>query len=351
MSGSKPVAIGAGLVAGALLLLWSLGPVLTPFAVAAGLAYLGDPLVDRLEKLRLSRTLAVALVFTVIFALGLLAFALLAPRLVEQVAAFIRALPEWLQWTQARLAALGLPLPALDAEALRRLLSEHGAQAGGLAASVLKPLTQSGLALLGFAANLLLIPVVTFYLLRDWDLLIARIHALVPAAARASTEALARETDSVLGAFIRGQLLVMAALALFYSLGLWAAGLHLALLIGLAAGLVSFVPYLGFIVGLGAASVAMLVQTPELSALLPVLAVFAIGQALESLWLTPWLVGDRIGLHPLAVIFAVMAGAQWFGVVGVLLALPAAAVIAVLLRHVHERLKPPPAPPESSATP
>ncbi|MEK6807374.1 MAG: AI-2E family transporter [Pseudomonadota bacterium] len=340
MTLSKPMLLALGALAATVLLLWSLGPVLTPFAAAAGLAYLGDPLVDRLEKLKLSRTLAVTLVFVVIFAFSLLMLALLTPLLIEQIAAFFHSLPDWLRWAQAKLVALGLPLPGLDAEALRVLLSEHGAQAGGIASALLKPVTQSGLALMGFAANLLLIPVVTFYLLRDWDVLMSRIHALIPQVARPTVETLARETDEVLGAFLRGQLLVMAALALIYTLGLMAAGLNLALLIGLAAGLVSFVPYLGFIVGLGAASVAMLVQTPELAALLPVVAVFAIGQALESMLLTPWLVGDRIGLHPVAVIFAVMAGAQWFGLVGVLLALPAAAIIAVLLRYAHARWAP-----------
>lgn len=336
---SKSFLLGAGALLTTVLLLWSLGPVLTPFVVAAGLAYLGDPLVDRLER-KLSRTFAVTLVFTVIFALGLLALALLAPVLMDQSAVFIRALPEWLRWAQAHLAALGLPVPALDADALRTLFSEHTAQAGGIAAAILKPLTQSGLALLGVLANLLLIPVVTFYLLRDWDVLIEKIRALIPLAARPTVETLARETDEVLGGFIRGQLLVMAILAAYFMFGLWLAGLNLAFLIGLVAGLVAFVPYLGFIVGIGSASIAMLVQTPQLSALLPVVAVFGIGQVLESMLLTPWLVGDRIGLHPLAVIFAVMAGAQWFGFTGVLLALPAAAVIAVQLRHAHSRWAP-----------
>ncbi len=333
---SKPALIGLGALAATVLLLWSLGPVLTPFAVAAGLAYLGDPLVDRLEK-KLSRTVAVTLVFVVLFSVGALALALLLPMLIEQVSTLIQVLPDWLRWVQTRLVALGLPIPELDAGALRAMLSEHSAKAGGVAAAVWKPVTQSGLALLGIVANLMLIPVVTFYLLRDWDLLIAKIHSLIPRRARPTAEKLARETDEVLGAFLRGQLLVMAFLAVFYSAGLLIAGLKLGLLIGLVAGLVSFVPYLGFIVGILAASIAMLVQTHELFPLVWVLLVFGIGQVLESSLITPWLVGDRIGLHPVAVIFAVLAGGQWFGFVGVLLALPAAAVVVVLLRYVNTR--------------
>ena len=151
------------------------------------------------------------------------------------------------------------------------------------------------------------------------------------------SQQLGRESDEVLSAFIRGQLLVMAALAAVYSCGLMLAGLDLGLLIGLSAGLVSFVPYLGFIVGIVVAGVAMLVQTQELLPLVWVALVFGIGQMLESMVLTPLLVGDRIGLHPVAVIFAIMAGGQLFGFVGVLLALPVAAVVAVMMRHAKQR--------------
>jgi predicted PurR-regulated permease PerM len=178
-----------------------------------------------------------------------------------------------------------------------------------------------------------MIPIVAFYLLRDWDNLVARVRDLVPRRWLPTVTTLAGETDQVLAAFIRGQLSVMAALAVIYSLGLWIAGLDLALLIGLLAGLVSFVPYLGFIVGILAASLAVLVQTHELLPLVWILLVFGAGQMLESMWLTPWLVGNQIGLHPVIVIFAILAGGQLFGFVGVLLALPAAAVLAVLARH------------------
>ena len=198
---------------------------------------------------------------------------------------------------------------------------------------MLGQVSRSGGKLLGFAASLVLVPVVTFYLLRDWDRLIAWIDEMVPRHNLDLVHRLAREADEVLGAFLRGQLLVMIGLGIIYSLGLWLAGLQLALLIGMVSGLVSFVPYLGFVVGLLSASIAMLVQSQELLPLVWVLLAFTVGQIIESSVLTPLLVGDRIGLHPVAVIFAVMAGAQLLGFIGILVALPVAAVLAVLLRY------------------
>jgi predicted PurR-regulated permease PerM len=176
---------------------------------------------------------------------------------------------------------------------------------------------------------------VTFYLLRDWDQLVANVRELLPRAIEPRVSAIAAEIDAVLAQFLRGQLTVMAALALIYTVGLWLAGLELAFSIGVIAGLVSFVPYLGVIVGVLLAGVAALLQYQDALHLLAVIAVFGVGQLLEGMVLSPLLVGDRIGLHPVAVIFAVMAGGQLFGFFGVLLALPVAAAIVVLLRHSH----------------
>ena len=329
-------------VAGAavLVLLYFLGPILAPFLVSAGLAYLGDPLVDRLELLGLSRTLGVCIVFLVFFGVLITALILMVPMLEEQVITFAQNIPDWLKWVQdVGLPKIGVHLPAgvrLDAVGLRNAVTHNLSQAGDIASTVFDRVKQSTPALLGFIANLLLIPVVSFYLLRDWDLLVARIDQMIPPRLRPHAESLARETDGVLSALIRGQLLVMAALAAIYSIGLTIAGLKVALLIGICAGMVSFIPYLGFISGLVAASIAMVVQTQEVGPLLWVAVVFGIGQVLESGVLTPMLVGDRIGLHPVAVIFAILAGGQLFGFVGVLVALPVAAVIAVLLRHARQ---------------
>jgi predicted PurR-regulated permease PerM len=338
VSGSAKLALAA--VAALLVLLYFLGPVLMPFAVSAALAYLGDPLVDRLQR-RMSRTLAVTLVFTALTAVTLPVVILLLPLLVDQVREFIGNIPDYLAWIQEKgLPALGIRLPAemrLDAEHLKRVVAENLPQAGGIARELLGTLSRSGGAFLAFIANLMLIPVVTFYLLRDWDHLIGWIDEALPLRYRDTVRELAREADIVLAGFLRGQLLVMLALAVLYSLGLWLAGVKLALLIGIGAGLVSFVPYLGFISGLLAAGIASLAQMQGFTPLLYVLVVFGIGQVVESTVLTPRLVGDRIGLHPVAVIFAVMAGGQLFGFTGVLLALPAAAVLAVLLRHALAR--------------
>jgi predicted PurR-regulated permease PerM len=327
-------------LAGLLVLLYLLGPVLAPFVVSAGLAYLADPLVDRLQ-LRMSRTLAVTLVFVVLTSLFLPALILLLPLLVEQVREFITHVPDYLDWIQNKgLPAIGIQLPAemrLDSENIKRVVAENLPQAGGIARDLFGTLSRSGGAFLLFMANMLLIPVVTFYLLRDWDRLIEWIDGALPPRYRDTARNLAQESDVVLSGFLRGQLLVMLSLGAIYSIGLWIVGVKLALLIGIGAGLVSFVPYLGFIAGLFAASIAVLAQMNGLTPLLGVFAVFMIGQVVESMLLTPWLVGDRIGLHPVAVIFAVMAGGQLFGFVGVLLALPLTAVLAVLLRHAMAR--------------
>ncbi len=325
------------------LLLYLLAPILTPFFTAALLAYLGDPLADRLEK-KVPRALAVSIVFLLLFAVITVFAFLVFPMLAQQLTYLLSNMPGYIdniqQHVVPRLAeGLGIDSSLIDFETLKNLFKAHYAQAGGLLSQVVSSIAASGMMLAAWAANLVLIPVVTFYLLRDWDVLVARIDELLPSRTQPVIRKLVKESDEVLAAFLRGQFMVMLALGIIYSAGLWFIDLRLALLIGMLAGLVSFVPYLGFIVGIVAASVAMLLQTHELVQLIPVAIVFAIGQLLEGMVLTPLLVGDRIGLHPVAVIFAVLAGGQLFGFVGVLLALPVAAVLAVLLRHAHDEYK------------
>ncbi|MDN5862414.1 MAG: AI-2E family transporter [Salinisphaera sp.] len=329
---------GVPLVA-AVVFVWLLGPILTPFVIAGGLAYLGDPMVDRLERHRLSRSLAVLVVFALLALILALLVLLLFPLLEQQIRTLIENLPRYLQWVQDRIhpwvQGLVPGADGLDIASIRSLIAEHWNQAGGIAAAVVKHAFSSGTALIAFFANLVLVPVITFYLLRDWDRLVARILDLLPRRWVPTVRKLARETDEVLGQFLRGQLLLMVFLGVVYTVGLWLAGLDLAFLIGLISGLVSFVPYLGVIVGLVLSTVAMLVQTGgQLLPLVWVALVFAVGQMLEGAILQPLVVGDRIGLHPVTVIFAVLAGGQLFGFVGVLLALPAAAALAVLVRHV-----------------
>ncbi len=331
------------ILAAAAVLMYLLAPVLTPFLAGALLAYMGDPLVDRLEERKLPRTGAVTVVFVGLSVLGLAMLLFLVPLLEQQVAALVRRLPSYLAWVQGHAyPALGSLIggeagqePGLDQ--LKQIIAEQWQQAGGLVVGLVKHLSASGLAVLGWLANLVLIPVVTFYLLRDWDRLVARIRELLPRGVEPTVVSLASECDQVLASFLRGQLLVMLSLGLIYSVGLWLTGLELALLIGLTAGLLSFVPYLGFILGIGAAAAAVVVQFHDWLHVGYVFAVFGVGQTLEGTVLTPRLVGDRIGLHPVAVIFAVLAGGQLFGFFGVLLALPVAAVAMVLLREFHRR--------------
>lgn len=326
-------------------LIHQLQPVLMPFLVGTLLAYLGDPLVDRLETRGLSRTWGVAAVFA-LFSLILLAMLLvLVPLLGRQLLRLYELAPLMLDWLQGSALPwlqqqFGLSGDLWRLDRLKALLREHLGQATDLAGLLLAQVTSSGLALLAWLGNLLLIPVVSFYLLRDWDVMLARLRNLLPRRREGFVVRLAGECHEVLGAFLRGQLLVMLALALVYAAGLMLLGLELGLLIGVLAGLASIVPYMGFVVGIAAALVATLFQFGlDWYPLLGVLAVFTIGQLLEGMWLTPLLVGDRIGLHPVAVIFAVLAGGQLFGFTGVLLALPVAAVVMVLLRHVHDFYK------------
>ncbi len=324
-------------------LIYVLSPILMPFLSAALLAYLGDPLVNRLEKYKWSRTLAVSLVFVVIFSVLSAAVIVLVPLIEQQISALIEKIPAiiaWgkdtaLPWLQGHLAGLG----AIDAEKLQQTVQDNMAGATSIVASVLGSMTSSGMALLSGLANLLLIPVVTFYLLRDWDVMTASIHHAFPRKVEKKAALIGQEVDVVLGAFFKGQVLVMISLAIIYSVGLSWVGLEFALLIGLIAGIVSFVPYLGLIMGLLLACTASVFQLHDASGLIAVFAVFAAAQVLESVVLTPILVGDKIGLHPVAVIFSVMAGGQLFGFTGVLLALPVAAVLLVLLRHLNEQYK------------
>jgi len=326
------------------LLVFLLKPILMPFLVGALFAYLGDPIADRLEALRVNRTMAVCIVFLVFSLVFLLTLLFTLPVIGSQFDILIRKLPAWLHyiqssvmpWLEQRLDLSPGSIAMID---YKELVSKNWMSAGQIMTRVSQQLAGSGMTLLAVGANLMLIPVVTFYLLRDWDLLMARLRDLLPRQWEPTVVSLAAECDEILGAFIRGQLMVMLALAVVYSLGLWVVGLELALLLGFIAGLASIVPYLGFIVGIVAASVAAYFQFHDWQSLMWVCVVFAIGQVLESTVFTPLLVGDRIGLHPVAVIFAIMAGGQLAGFTGVLLALPVAAVAMVWLRHLHERYK------------
>jgi predicted PurR-regulated permease PerM len=317
-----------------------LAPILTPFIAAALLAYIGDPLADRLQKMKLPRTIAVVLVFILTFlALGLLVL-LVVPLIKSQVSALLDALPGIIaEVEQVWLPRVSgwLDIPSGEDIGFTAFMARYSDMAGSWGTSLLLSVSRSGGAVAAAVMSLFLIPILTFYILRDWDSILNHVGALIPAAQRKTIFRLARETDDILGAFLRGQVLVMLALAVIYSVGLSLAGLHFALAIGVVAGLVSFVPYLGFVIGISLASLTVVMEPEPLWMLMGVLATFIVGQLIEGSVLTPKLVGDRIGLHPVIIIFAVIAGGQLFGFFGILLALPAAAVLSVLVRFAYNQ--------------
>jgi predicted PurR-regulated permease PerM len=315
-----------------------------PFVAGALLAYLGDPLVDRLENWKLSRTLSVVVVFFVLILLMLPIFFYVIPLLESQIKLLITKMPGYIDWLMINLEptlqkTFGFNIPALEIEQLKSTFTEQFSSAGSFFKSLLRTVTHSGFVVAGWAANVFLIPVITFYLLRDWDRLVDYLHDLLPRDIEPTISLLSKQSDDVLGAFLRGQMLVMLALGAIYAVGLKIVGLEFSLLIGMLAGLLSFIPYMGMIVGIVVAGVAVMLQTQDPTNLLWVGLVFVIAQLIEGTVLTPLLVGDRIGLHPVAVIFAVLAGGQLFGFFGILLALPVFAVIAVVMRYLHDTYK------------
>jgi predicted PurR-regulated permease PerM len=328
-----------GLAALAWLVLVWLAPVLMPFVVGAVMAYALHPVVERLHSHRVPRVagaaLAIALLMLAVVAAALLIVPVVTrqiPLLREQVPLLLEQLNLWLApWA----AKLGVELQ-IDVAAVRGLLRQmvagHESDVlGGLLAS----LRLGGSALLTLLGNLILTPIVAYYLLLDWSGLVQRALHWVPPRWQPATRSFFDDTDAVLGQYLRGQLLVMGWLALFYTLALAAAGLKLALPIGVFTGLAVFVPYLGFGLGLVLAVLAALLQFQDGASVLWVLLAYGVGQMLESLYLTPRLLGERIGLHPIAVIFALMAFGQALGFVGVLVALPASAVLLVALRRLR----------------
>lgn len=324
-------------------LIYLLAPVLMPFLVGATLAYMGDPLADRLEKFKIPRTIAVVIVFSVITLIVIGSLLIIIPAVKTQIEFTFAKAPEaylWLNqkgipWINETLS-LQIAVSELD---IQEWLKQHWEDTSSILGSVLTGIGSSSMAMMAWLANLILVPVVAFYLMRDWDKLIAYIGDLIPRKNSDIIFQLAKESDEVLGSFVRGQLMVMLALGVIYSIGLSITGLDVALLVGMIAGLASIVPYLGFGVGILVAGVAAILQFHTAGALIPIVIVFVIGQALEGMVLTPLMVGDKIGLHPVTVIFAILAGGQLFGFTGILIALPVAAVLAVLMRHFHGRYR------------
>lgn len=323
---------------------WLLAPVLAPFIVAAVLAYVLHPLVLRLIRLtggRLPKVLAVVVVETLALAALLGIVLLLVPILVREWPMLKQQIPAMLDGLNTTLkpwlVQLGVPVSLDLADLKSQVMDYLSANREDWWTPVMASLKLGGSAALAFAGFVVLVPVALFYLLMDWTGLMRSTVALVPPAWREVFDGFIAECDAVLGEYLRGQLLVMLCLAVFYAGGLSLFGLDLALPIGIFTGLAVFVPYLGFGLGLVLALLAGLLQFASGQALVMVAVVFGLGQLIESIVLTPRLVGERIGLHPLAVILALMAFGQLLGFVGVLIALPASAVLLVALRRLRAR--------------
>ena len=316
-----------------------LGPVLTPFLIGATLAYLGTPVVDRAEQRGIPRAWSTLLVVLLIGVLLAALFLVLIPLVQSEVASISRRAPDLFAQLTARVAPIleekfGVTL-ALDFESIRDFVTENAQEARDLSARLLSGVKAGGRILLALLVNLALIPVVMFYLLRDWKMILDRVDDLLPRRWQPKVRTIGREIDSVLGEFLHGQLLVMVALAVYYSIALSVVRLDHALSIGILTGLLVFIPYVGFGLGFMLGMMAAVLQWHGWPAFLAVVAVYGIGQLLENYVLVPFMVGDRIGLHPLAVIFALLAFGELFGFAGVLMALPVSAALLVGLRHLR----------------
>ena len=320
-------------------LLWLLSPILAPFLFAAILAYMLDPIVERLTRRGAPRMLAVLLVLVLALALLIGLALVVVPLFYKETRLLMEKLPgvfDWLNqhaapWLKAR---LDIDLQ-LDLETVKQMARDAFNQNEDLAKRLLRSLGLGGLALFALLANLLLVPVVLFYLLRDWNQLVASVERLVPRRIHGKVGAMAKEMDAVLAEWLRGQMLVVVLMSAYYVAALSLTRLEFALPIGVLTGLAVIVPYVGIVVGLFLATAAALMQFGDFTALLWVWLAIGIGQALEGLAVTPLIVGKRIGLHPVAVIFALLAFGQVFGFFGVLLALPASAALLVALRHLR----------------
>jgi predicted PurR-regulated permease PerM len=320
-------------------LLYLLSPILAPFLAGAIFAYVLNPLVNRLTGRYLPRVLAAVLVLlfslTLVVALALV----IVPLFIKELRLMSEQLPAFLAWINQQFAPWLKEKFAidfqLDIETVKQLAGGVLANNQDLVAGLLGSLRIGGLALLAFFVNLLLVPVVLFFLLRDWNPLVARVDAMIPRHLHARARAILAEIDAVLAEFLRGQMIVMLVMSVYYSFALWVTGLEFALPVGVITGLLVIIPYIGAFTGILLGSIAAVLQFGTLEGLAWVWLAFAIGQAIEGLAVTPMLVGERIGLHPVAVIFALLAFGQVFGFFGVLLALPASAALLVGLRHLR----------------
>ena len=321
-------------------LLWLLAPVLTPFLLAVILGYILNPGVDWLAKHRVPRWLGSLLMLVLLLAFVSVLILIIVPVLQKEFVQAQAKLPQLVAGMQTGLAPrlsswFGIDIE-LNAQVVRDFVAEHFA-IDSVAKSAIAYLRIGGAAALSWAATTFLALIVLFYLLLDWHMVWSRLAGLIPRSLHARIGTMAGEIDHVLSKFLRGQLLVMLILAVYYSSALAIARFEIALPVGLLTGLLVFIPYAGFATGLVLALLAAMLQFGNLYGFLAVAVIYALGQVLETVILVPRLVGDSIGLHPIAVIFALLAFGELFGFFGILLALPVSAVLVVALKHLRRR--------------
>jgi predicted PurR-regulated permease PerM len=324
------------------LTLWLLSEILLPFVAGAALAYLFNPLANRLQRRGISRMIAALMIIIMFVLVFIMLILLIAPILGGQLAQFIENLPEYVRRLQAVVGEPGRPL-------LRQIFGENCAnadtsvsdlvrQSAGWLTTFLRSLWSGGQTLIAILSLVVVTPVVAFYLLSDWDRIVATVDGWVPLKHRDTVRQLAREIDSAIAGFVRGQAAVCLLLGSFYAIGLTLTGLNFGLLIGLFSGLITFVPYIGSMAGLVVSSgVAVAQFWPDWQWVLVIVALFFVGQFLEGYILVPKLVGDSIGLHPVWLMFALFAFGYLFGFVGLLLAIPLAAAVGVIARFALRR--------------
>ena len=324
-------------------LLWLLSDVLFPFVAGMAIAYLLDPLADRLEAVKAPRWLATTLVLSGFFVIFVLVLVILAPVIQSQVVGLIAALPGYAAAIEEALTPIFETMRAqISEEELSRLRESVGQYVGsavGWIGALIGGVWRGGMAILDLISLLVITPVVAFYLLRDWDRMTAKIDGLLPRPYAETIRGLMGEVDQSLASFIRGQGMVCVILGVFYAIGLTVVGLNFGLLVGLGAGLVSFIPYVGSVSGFVVATGIAIFQFDSPTMWLVVAGVFVIGQAVEGNFLTPKLVGESVGLHPVWVMFALLAGGSLFGFTGLMLAVPVAAVIGVMVRFFIGRYR------------
>ena len=318
-------------------LIYLLNPILTPFIFSVILAYLANPLVNLFESLKIPRTRGVIIVFILIVFTMFILVLIILPIVGGQIGQLISNMPEYIKWFKEHVLqrlsdTFGLNIK-WSLNSMLVILNDYVQDPQALLASFSKRIIGSANYILAFLTYLFLVPVITFYMLRDWPMMVEKVKVLIPRHKLNISQKLLKKCDIVLAGFLRGQLIVMLGLGLIYAIGLALLGLNTAISIGLVAGLISFVPYLGLIVGISLAGLLALLQFQDLWHPLGVVVVFTLAQMAEGMYLTPKFVGDRTGLHPVAVLFAILAGGQLFGFTGILLAIPIMAVINVFLSY------------------